>query len=408
MTEDLRQNGPVADGSGLSVSERTAADVFTAVLTRGPVSRRDVARLTGFSQSTITKAVKPMLAAGYLIEEREEAQGPGRPASPLSVNSNSHYVLGLKLAPHELIGVVANPQAQVLVSAHRPLRSRDIDVVVAETESLCAELLATRPEFADRVEGLGIAVGGHVDDKVGTLRYSPILGWQDVPLAELLLSTTGLYTVVENDVNALAVAEQLFGAGRGIPSFAVVTVGAGVGCGLVVHGELVHGSTGMAGEIGHVVVEPGGEVCRCGNRGCLETVASDRSILAAIARNGGPFLTSVSEAALLAREGDVCAREAFAAAGAALGQALAILANLVNPARVVLSGEGVIASDLLMDRLSESLEQPTFSNLAGIPEIVTRPLSDETWARGAAANVLRHLISRPLMSRAARPVAARR
>jgi predicted NBD/HSP70 family sugar kinase len=219
----------------------------------------------------------------------------------------------------------------------------------------------------------------------------------------MLKETTGLYTVVENDVNALAVEEQLFGAGRGVSTFAVVTVGAGIGCGLVVHGELVHGAGGMAGELGHLALDPDGDLCACGNRGCLETIASDRAILASIAANGGPFLTSIGEAAFFAREGNEQARASFANAGEALGRALSMLANIVNPSRVVLSGEGVVASDLLMDHLSAALARHTFSNAAGIPEIVTRPLSDEIWARGAAASVLRQLISRPLTSRAARP-----
>ena len=387
---------------GFAVSNRAAADVFAAILSRGPVSRGEVAQLTGLSQSTITKAVKPMLAAGYLVEGREQAQGRGRPANPLRVNTERHYAVGVKLSPHEIVAVIANPRAEVLASARLALPGRSVEEVTVQIGTVVGELLGRRPEFRARVEGLGLALGGLVDAR-GTLRYSPLLGWRDVPLASLLEAATGLYTVVENDVNALAVEEQLFGAGRGVPTFAVVTVGAGVGCGLVVHGELVHGSGGMAGEIGHIALDPEGELCACGNRGCLETIASDRAILAAIARDGGPFLTSVGEAALLAREGNERARAAFARAGEALGRALAILANIVNPSRVVLSGEGVIASDLLMDHLAAALDRHTFANVAGIPEIVTRPLSDETWAKGAAANVLRHLISRPLARRAVLP-----
>jgi predicted NBD/HSP70 family sugar kinase len=387
---------------GFFVSDKAAAEVFGAILGRGPISRSEVARLTGLSQSTITKAVKPMLAAGYLVEEREEAQGRGRPASPLRVSTDRHYAIGVKLSPHEIVAVVANPRAEVLASTRRGLPGRSVDDVIDEVASVVEELLARQPEFPARVEGLGLALGGHVDSR-GTLRYSPLLGWRDVPLASLLEAATGLDTVVENDVNALAVEEQLFGAGRGVSTFAVVTVGAGVGCGLVVHGELVHGSAGMAGEIGHIALDPAGDLCACGNRGCLETIASDRAILASIARDGGPFLTTIAEAALLAREGNDAARAAFARAGEALGRALAILANIVNPSRVVLSGEGVIASDLLMDHVAEALDRHTFANVAGIPEIVTRPLSDETWAKGAAANVLRHLISRPMHTRRGRP-----
>ena len=393
------------EGNGLSSWGEARARVFAAVLTKGPLSRRDIARLTGLSQSTITKAVKPLLEAGYVVEEPTDARGPGRPAVPLRVSGNRHYVVGVKIAPHEAIGVVTSPNAEVLGSARVALPSAGVDDVVQTVAGLVSELRASRAEYAEHVDALGVALGGHVDGRIGVLRYSPIFGWRDVPLAELLRAATGLPTVVENDVNALAVAEQLFDAGRDVASFAVVTVGAGVGCGFVVDHELVHGSSGMAGEIGHVVVDPEGEACRCGNRGCLETIAADGAILAAIRRSGGPALNNVGEAAVLARQGDEAAREAFSRAGTMLGRAIATLVNILDPSLVVLSGEGVAASDLLMDSLREELAARTFAEAE--PELVTRPLGDEMWARGAAANVLRHLISGPLAQASTVPLSRR-
>jgi predicted NBD/HSP70 family sugar kinase/biotin operon repressor len=390
----LVQLTEVAGGS----QARTQAQVFALILTKGPLSRSDVSRLTGLSQATITKAVKPMIASGYVIEEQERAQGPGRPVIPLRASSDSHYVVGFKLTAHELVGVVTNPQAEVLVSAHRSLEQPAPEQAVGAIADLTEELLGARPRFRARAEGLGVGLGGHVDERSGTLRYSPLLGWRDVPLARMLEEATGLPTVVENDVNALAVAEQWFGAGKDVPNFAVVTVGAGVGCGLVLDNDLFLGATGMAGELGHVAVVPDGEPCRCGNRGCLETVASDDAILKAV-RAGGARAATIAEAAALAREGDAAARRAFARAGEALGRGIAALLNLVNPARIVLSGEGVVASDLLLESLRLSLERHAFSSVAGDCEIVTRPLADETWARGAAANVLRHLIAGPVHRR---------
>jgi len=211
-----------------------------------------------------------------------------------------------------------------------------------------------------------------------------------------------LPAVVENDVNALAVAEQWFGAGRDVDWFAVVTVGAGVGCGLVLDGGLVHGASGAAGELGHATIDPAGDLCTCGKRGCVETIATDAAILTAIRAAGGPAVESMTAAAGLAREGDDHCRAAFARAGDALGQAVALLANLVNPQRVVLSGEGIAASDLMLDALRASLTRHAFSSVADV-EIVTRPLADETWARGAATTVVQRLVSRPRLRRPASP-----
>jgi predicted NBD/HSP70 family sugar kinase len=279
----------------------------------------------------------------------------------------------------------------VLASLRRPLRERTVDGLLDDVAQLTDALRAVEPEFAAETEGLGVCLGGHVDGRTGTLRYSPFFAWRDVELATLLEARTGLATVVENDVNALAVAEQWFGAGRDVDNFAVVTVGAGIGCGLIVDGALVHGASGMAGELGHVTVEPDGLECRCGKRGCLETVASDESILHAIP--GSP--TSIAEAVELARSGDAAASDAFARAGDAIGRAVSTLVNLVEPERIVFSGEGVVASDLLMDSVAAAIGRNAFGSAAEGLEIVTRPLGDETWARGAAVNALRHLIARP-------------
>jgi predicted NBD/HSP70 family sugar kinase len=155
----------------------------------------------------------------------------------------------------------------------------------------------------------------------------------------------------------------------------------------------------MAGELGHVVVDPQGAECLCGNRGCVETIASDAAILEGIAAAGGPRLDSVTEAAELARAGTEAARAVFARAGDALGRAIATVVNLVEPSRLVLSGEGVVASDLLMETLEVAVRRHGFGGAGHRLEIVTRPLEDETWARGAAAYVLRHLIA----GRAQRP-----
>jgi predicted NBD/HSP70 family sugar kinase len=381
---------------GASIREDpTQGHVFATILTRGPVSRRDVARLTGLSQSTVSKAVKPLLAAGYVVEGSEEVEGPGRPIIPLTVNTERHYVLGVKVMEHEVVGVITGPQGHVLASLRHPLRDRTVEGLIEDVATLADALRAVEPEFATETEGLGVCLGGHVDGRSGTLRYSPFFAWRDVALAALLEERTGLATVVENDVNALAVAEQWFGAGRDVENFAVVTVGAGIGCGLIVGGSLVHGASGMAGELGHVTVEPGGQKCRCGNRGCLETVASDESILLAIKRAGPHAPDSIAAAVELARGGDAGARTAFAHAGAAIGRAVSTVVNLVEPERIVFSGEGVVASDLMMDSLAAELGRHAFGDAAKRLDIVTRPLGDETWARGAAVNVLRHLIARP-------------
>jgi predicted NBD/HSP70 family sugar kinase len=241
------------------------------------------------------------------------------------------------------------------------------------------------------VLGLGIAVSGDVDRTEGTVRYSPFLDWHDVPLAELAALTTGLPVTVDNDVRALTVAEQWFGAGAGLSDFAVVTVGAGIGCGLVVHGRVVAGAHGVAGEIGHVTVDPNGPLCHCGNRGCVEAIAGEAAIVRRIREITGAELADAAEALALARRGVAGAREVYARAGEAIGRGIATVANLLGPERVIISGEGLAAYDLFAEQIRDAFVAAAFGSAARC-DVLTRPLPFEEWARGAAATAIQSFV----------------
>lgn len=376
------------------VGDATAANIFMTVLTRGPIARSEIAYTLGLSAGTISRSAKPLLEAGYLVEdEAGDSSRPGRPTVPLRVVAEREFVIGVKLTGDHLVGVVVDLLANVRASREVALAATDVDSVVATLAGLVAQL---RLAVDGPITRLGVGLGGHVDTAAGMVRYAPFLDWHEVPLARILSAATGLPAVIENDVNALTVAEQWFGAGIGVPSFAVVTIGAGVGCGMVVNGGLVHGAVGLAGELGHVPLDPGGPPCpRCDNTGCVEAVVADSAIVHRVAQATGRDGLDILAAAQLARTGDAAASAAFAAAGQVLGRALATVANLLNPNRIILSGEGLAASDLF-----EAAARQTFYTYsygaAGDCELLIRPLPDDIWARGAAAVAIQHLfVARP-------------
>jgi predicted NBD/HSP70 family sugar kinase len=376
--------------------EQHLGALFETVLTRGPLSRRDAARLTGLSAASVTKLVKPMLNHGYLVENHREAGVPGRPQIPLQVDPERHYAVGIKLMPAEVVGVVVDLHAEVQSSHRMKFRDNSPSGVVDAIEQTTEILLERSPIQRDRLLGIGIGLGGHVNGPAGVLHQSPFLDWRDVPLRELVSERMGLPVVIENDVNALAVAEQWFGAGSSFSSFVVVTVGAGVGCGIVLDGRLWHGVSGAAGEFGHIIVDPEGPECHCGKKGCLEAVASDAAIVRAMSEATGRRFSKLAQVIALAHAGDPDANRVFTNAGLALGRAIAALLNLLNPPLVILSGEGLAASDLFIDALRAELDRDAFSTAATDCTLVVRPQPDETWARGAAATMLRHGILRSL------------
>lgn len=375
------------------VATPAASLVFTTVLSHGPLTRTEIARRTELSAAAVTKAVRPLMEVGYLVEDLNDGvrSALGRPANHLRVNESKAFFIGVKVTGDEIIAVLADLRCRVRVARHAALADRALGAVLPSITGLVQELLAEADGFGVRVRGLGIAVSGDVDRTEGMVRYSPFLEWRDVPLAEMAATATGLPVTVDNDVRALTVAEQWFGAGAGLSDFALVTVGAGIGCGLVVHGRVVSGAHGVAGEIGHLPIDPRGPRCHCGNDGCVEAIASDPAILRDVREATGRPVATAAEALALAHAAEPGVREIYARAGEAIGKAIGAVVNLFGPHRVIISGEGLAAYDLFAEGIREAFAAAAFGT-AGQCDVVTCPLSFEEWARGAAATAIQSFI----------------
>jgi glucokinase len=271
--------------------------------------------------------------------------------------------------------------------------------------------LATMVELAQELRtpdvlAVGIGAAGMVDATDGVLRFAPNLAWRDLSIASRVRGALGLPCQVDNDANTAAYAEYRFGAGRGYRHVLLVTVGTGIGGGIVSDGRLFRGANGFAAEIGHIIVEPGGPLCGCGNRGCWEQLASGRAIdrmgrEAASADEGstlrrlaGGDLEQVSgrHVTEAARQGDEVALRIFAEAGRRLGEGIAGLVNILDPQVVVVGGGAIVAGDLLLDparaSFQEAVEGP--DHRPRVP-LVAAELGNDAGAVGAAALALEEL-----------------
>lgn len=378
--------------------EANLGALFTVVLTRGPVSRRDAAKITGLSPAAVTKLARPMLDSGYLVEHDGYIEGPGRPLVPLSVAADRHYAAGIKVTGGELIGVLVDLRAEVRASVRTPLETTSVRATVAGISELAQRLLTHCPGRREDVLGIGIGVCGHVDGQAGVVRYAPVLGWREIPLASMVAQQTGLAAVIENDVNALAIAEHWFGSARGERNFVLVTVGSGVGCALIINGELWRGVSGAAGEFGHTPVSPKGPWCHCGRKGCLESLISDDAIVQRINARTETPVADIDAAIDLAHRGDQHAQRVFADSGTVLGSALSTVVNLLNPPLVIVSGARANAADLFLQASREELARRAFSSAGQDCAVLLRPLADEIWARGAASAMLRRGVLTELLS----------
>jgi predicted NBD/HSP70 family sugar kinase len=387
----------------LPLGTPAGVEVLTKILTQGPIPRVQIARRTGLSQAAVTKAVAPLVEAGFVTDHPAEAEdgtdvraelGIGRPVSPLTVVADSVSVVGLKVTPTDLIGVTTDFKAGIRAVRHQQLPDKSADSVIERLAELATELMATlhdKTDPAGPLIGVGVAVSGDVDALHGVVRDSPFMGWRDVPVAALLGEKLKVPVVVSNDVRALTVAEHWFGVGVDADSFAVVTIGSGVGCGLYINGEVVSGAHGVSGELGHLPLAPGDLVCTCGRRGCVETVASSDAILARIRETTGRPELDLAGAIELAHEGDAHAREAFDRAGEVIGSALAAMVNLVGPQLVMIAGEGVADYDLYDQRMRQTFAEHAFG-AAGDCTLMLRSHTFDDWARGAAATVIRSYV----------------
>ncbi|WP_377272912.1 ROK family protein [Peterkaempfera sp. SMS 1(5)a] len=378
------------------IGEQTRAEIFATVLTAGPVSRSQLAERLGLVPSSVSRMLPPLLEHGYLHETVAAPQGRGRPQRMLHVNPDKHIVVGIKIGPTQISGVVTDMAANVLARGEVPIEDCAPHTALTAAARLTLDLLARAPQGAGPVLGVGVGVSGHVDSATGVCRYSALLDWTKVDVAGPLSEATGLMVAVNNDVNTLVVAEHWFGQGRGAHSLAVVTVGAGVGCGLLLGGSLYSGATGMAGELGHLPMDPAGPMCGCGRRGCLEALASDRAVLRHLRDAGIDDCTTIADAVGLAR-GDrsaagTTARAAFAEVGAALGRGLAGLCNLLNLEKIIIAGEGAAAYDLFGPAMTEALEAYAFSEAARDCRVLVDPVQHDLWARGAACLVIREAV----------------
>lgn len=377
------------------------SNVLNTVKTYGPIGRADIARRTGLSPATITAITAELIAEHLVLEKSSGDSSGGRPPILLVLNPQGGYVVGIKLTEDHAISALTDLEANVIAKSTVELSGHDPERVVKDLVELVSGLIQMSAIHKKQLLGVGIGLAGIVDARRGILRQSPISGWKDVPLRDMLQRRLRVPVYIDNDVNTLTITEKWFGSGQGLDSFLTVTVGRGVGMGIVVNGQFYRGEGGGAGELGHTVVDPDGPACACGKRGCLETYAADPGLvrMANEAAGRGEFshpIQDVHELLDLAQAGDPAAIAIFERAGEILGRAIANLINLFNPQKIIISGEGARAGSLLFDPMCVSARQNTMPGLVESTTIQIDPWGDDAWARGAAGLVLRELFESPV------------
>lgn len=389
-------------GSQSSLHRANLERVVRAVRMAGSLTQAEIARTTGLSAATVSNIVRE-LKDGGTVDVTPTSAG-GRRARSVSLSGDAGIVVGVDFGHSHLRVAVGNLAHRVLAEEAEPI---DVDASAAEgfdrAERLVSRLIRATGISLSKVIGVGLGVPGPIDVESGTLGSTSILpGWSGTNPAGELSGRLGARVYVDNDANLGALGELVWGNGHGAADLAYIKVASGVGAGLVMNGRIYRGPGGTAGEIGHITLDESGPVCRCGNRGCLETFTAARYVLPLLEPRYGAELT-MAEVVALAGEGDPGCRRVIGDVGRHIGSGVANLCNLLNPSRVVLGGDLAEAGELVLGPIRESVSRYAIPSAARQLAVVPGTLGGRAEVLGALALVLSEMGDSTLLDGALPP-----
>jgi len=369
------------------------------------ISRVDITKSTGLSQATVTGITASLIDEGLLLEKKPGESDGGRPPILLALNPDGAYAVGVYLSISQINVVIINLEATILASYEMPLRKQNYapEAIADKIVQAVQECMWQANFSRNEISGIGIGLPGLVAPHTGLIRFLPNYQWEKVNLRDMVQKKIDHPTYIENSANSLTLAEQWFGEGRGIDNFIVVTLEYGVGMGIIINGQLYRGHKGTAGEFGHTTVDPDGPLCRCGKKGCIEAIVGNNAILreaeAAVQKDewkpNNPDDITLEEVILAARQEAPYLRNIFSQAGRVLGIGLSNLIRIFNPAKIIISGRGVKAGDLLFDSMYKTIPQHISSRTNGDTEIVIKSWNQNAYARGSGTVVLQEIYKSP-------------
>lgn len=366
--------------------------VFDTIRTAGSIARIDISTATRVSPATVTSITAELIDVG-LIEEiipetpRQEAKR-GRPRVALKIRGEAHKIAGIKVSHRVISVVVLDFEGNDIVDHEMPLQQGRMPV-----EDLCEMIMAALGQAcskggfdASSISGIGVGLAGLVDAKRSFVYWSSSLNERNVDFGAHLARHTPCPIFIDNDANLVAKAEHLFGKGRNVSDFVVITIEHGVGMGIVIDNQIYRGSRGCGAEFGHTKVQLEGALCQCGQRGCLEAYVGDYALLReANITNDGTNRRDLGQLVGAAKSGDQMARSIFDRAGRMFAMGLANVVNIFDPKLIILSGARLSFDYLYSEQVIEEMRRWVVQIDAPPPEVLVHNWGDLMWAKGAAA-----------------------
>jgi predicted NBD/HSP70 family sugar kinase len=346
----------------------------------GPRSRAEIAVATGLSPATVTFVVGDLIEEAVLSEGQASTGSTGRRPIPVEINYAGRLAVGLQFRVGEVRAVLTDLSTKALATLSVPVGDASPGAYVEASTLAVEELVRRAKRERGSVTGIGVATPGIIDVVGGICRVNHRFGWTDVALAAMLAERVHVPVWIDDDTNAFALAQQLFGLGRQHRTVGALAVGAGISCAVVVDGAVHHGAAGGAGKLGHCTHDPNGPKCECGRRGCLQAFYSEPAIVDRwrAGRRGEVTRLDMLQAA---DAGDEHAVSVLREAGENIGRHLAVFCNIVDPEIIVVGGEAVTFGDHFLEPMRATLAQNTLA----APPPVMPDWQGDSWERGAAA-----------------------
>jgi predicted NBD/HSP70 family sugar kinase len=385
-------------GSFELIKNINTACILNMIREKGSISRADIARGTGLTPATVSNITAELISINLIKEmDRGESSG-GRKPVLISINKTACYVGGIHIGSTAIEAAVSNVSAEILGSARAPIESASPQ----EAVKLGLQLLEQAKVKAGvkDLAGIGVCTHGLVRSDEGLLVFAPNLGWSNIKMGDMFAEASGLPVFMENDVRAMALAESWCGLAFGVKDYIYLYIGPGIGGSIISGNELFKGQGGFAGEFGHAAIEPDGPLCSCGNRGCLQALASEKAVFESYkkrrAANNLPLNCKNYEGLLyIAKDGDKDALEEILRSIRYIGIEVGNIINALSPLLIVINGHLTKISEITMPALKKETSSHCLKYSDIDTKIVFSSLRDEAPIKGAATCVIRQMFESP-------------
>ncbi|MFV0634571.1 ROK family transcriptional regulator [Demequina sp.] len=344
-----------AAGSQSSLREANSQRLLDAVRRFGSITQVELAQATGLSPATVSTIVKQLLEAG-VVETRHTIRS-GRRAQLVTIAHRAGLLIALLVGERSMRVTISDSSFDILEQRTLPLPAdHRHDTTLDRAALLIAELVEGLGSTLEEVNAVGVGIPAPVDPETGMISVAGILrGWEEIPIGQVLERRIGAPIAVDNDANLGALGELRSGAGRGVDNLLYIRASYGVGGGVVVGGTLQRGFRGLTGELGHTLVDPQGSICRCGSRGCLNTVCGAQALVDSLRHSRGSL--TLTDVLTLADQGDPGSQQVIMDAGAAIGSATANAAVTLGPSLILVGGELALAGALVIEPMREAVRR---------------------------------------------------